>query len=512
LSQTTGEETGRATASGSRLSLGLRGLCAVLAAAHVVAFLAVACGRIRYPYDLEWLEGGVLLHSYEMLAGHPLYRPPSADFIGFPYQPLYMAVVAVLGRVFGLSLPLARAVSLASSLALSGLVGRIVWRETSSRWAAWLAAATVVALFRVTGYWLDLARVDSLFLALLVGGLFCARYVEGPWRAGVSSAVLLILAYKTKQLALPFFVLAPPALYRQGRGKRAALAFLPLVAAPLALDALYEEWCSHGWFSFYMNVIPSGQPVRVGRLPALIQLALADIPVLALLAASGCFVALRPASWSRRLGETWALAPLLGFVATFLAWARPGGFANNLLPAYVFAIVPAYVELHRLAPRLRPHVQSALWGGLAVQFALLGYDPRTQIPGPADYAAGEELVARLRAAPGPVLVPERPWLAVLAGKKPSYHSSAFWEMSFQERPDLIPEDLRRHLASGDYGLVIVGSDPAKIRDSRRWFPPELARAYVCEERLHLPGRALVPFTSSDNTPRVVCAFRGKAEP
>jgi len=484
-----------------------RTACAALAAAHVVAFLVVALARIRYPFDLEWLEGGILQHSYEMLAGRPVYRTPSADFIAFGYQPLYMAVVAALGRFVGLSLPLARGVSLASTLVVTALVGRAVWRETGSVRLAWMAGATFVALFRVTGYWFDLARVDSLFLALLLAALYCARYVDRPWRACLGSAVLLILAYKTKQLALPFAVIVPATLFT--RDRRAALAFIPTIAVPLLLDAWWGQRTTGGWYSFYVSRIPSGQPFHVVRIPAMLSQIARDVPWLVVLAVPGCARALRIGSLSARFQQTWALAAIVGIVATVVPYARPGGFANNLMTTYVFAIIPAFVELHRAEQTFAPGVKALLWGALGAQLVLLGYDPSSQIPKPEDYAAGEELVAMLRATPGPVLVPDRPWIAVLAGKQPGYHSSAFWEMSYQDRDDLIPTDLRQRLASGYYELIVEGVDPARAQLARRWFAPELATYYRCDRQLRLPGRALSPFTGTDTTPRVLCVYRGR---
>ena len=46
--------------------------------------------RLSYPYDLEWMEGGMLLHADRVMQAEPLYVLPSADFIPFIYTPLYL--------------------------------------------------------------------------------------------------------------------------------------------------------------------------------------------------------------------------------------------------------------------------------------------------------------------------------------------------------------------------------------------------------------------------------------
>ena len=321
--------------------------CAALAVAHVVAFLCVALLRWRYPYDLEWMEGGQLVQSYEILAGRFPYRAPSADYIAFPYQPLYAAVVAALGWIFGLSLPLARAVSIASTLACAGLVGRAVWRETGDRAYGLLAAATVLALYRVVGFWFDLARVDSLFMALLVGALYAGRYVEGAWRSCLTSAALFVLAYKTKQLALPFCVLVPPLL--SARSRRAAWAFIPLVLLPLAVDFWLSQRASDGWFSFYVNQVPRAQPYQLSRVIRFPWIVAVQIPVLVGLAAADAARNVRRRPWRAHLSDVWTLATIVGAAVAVAAWARPGGYANNMMTMYIFAVIPGFVALHRMA-------------------------------------------------------------------------------------------------------------------------------------------------------------------
>src|SRR5262245_34590975 len=62
-------------------------------------FVRVVAGRLTHPYDIEWMEGGMLTHSLRLLEGRPIYAAPSADFISYVYQPLYAMVVAALGAV-----------------------------------------------------------------------------------------------------------------------------------------------------------------------------------------------------------------------------------------------------------------------------------------------------------------------------------------------------------------------------------------------------------------------------
>ncbi len=480
-------------------------LCAALSVVHVVGFLTVALLRWRYPYDLEWMEGGQLVQSYEILAGRFPYRAPSADYIAFPYQPLYAAVVAALGWVFGLSLPLARAVSIASTLACAGLVGRIVWRETGDRAYGLLAAAMVLALYRVVGFWFDLARVDSLFMALLVAALYAGRYIEGAWRSCLTSAALFVLAYKTKQLALPFCILVPALLASKSR--RAAWAFVPLVFLPLAVDFWLSQRASGGWFSFYVNEVPRAQPYQLSRLMRFPWVVAVQIPVIVGLAAADALHNVRERPWRANLSDVWTLAMIVGATVTVAAWARPGGYANNMMTMYIFAVIPGFVALHRMASQGASQRQLLLFSALAAQLLWLRYDPMRQIPGPLDYEAGARFVDEIRAIDGPVLVPQRPWIAALAGKAPSYHANAYWERGFMHRTDRVPDDLLRRLDTGFYRLIAVDTDPRAVAETERVVPDEMDRSYVCDRTLALPGRGLDAIAGAPEPgPRLLCRY------
>ena len=160
-----------------------RAVAVLSAAAFLAAFLWVALSRITYPYDLEWMEGGMLTHSLRLLQGKPLFGPPSVDFIPYIYQPFYAMVVAAVGLLTGLSLPVARGVSLVSTAVVAYLLFRTVHRETRDTLVAWIGVGLLFAEYPVVGFWYDLARVDNLFMALTFTGLYVARY-HGAGRGG----------------------------------------------------------------------------------------------------------------------------------------------------------------------------------------------------------------------------------------------------------------------------------------------------------------------------------------
>ena len=77
-------------------------------------------GRVGYPYDLEWMEGGMLHHALRIRLGLGIYVAPNVDFIPYLYTPLYPTLLALFGGPFGVSYALGRAVSI---LGLFGIAG-----------------------------------------------------------------------------------------------------------------------------------------------------------------------------------------------------------------------------------------------------------------------------------------------------------------------------------------------------------------------------------------------------
>src|ERR1700760_1600007 len=189
----------------AQLAAALAGLVAI------GAYLFVALSRLDYPFPLEWLEGNSLVEVHRILAGQPLYPAPTVGHVPDGYSPLYFAVSAAVARVAGVSYLSLRLVSLVSSLACFAVLARLVQRETRSAAAGTAAAGVFAATYFASGTWFDVARVDSLFLALSVGGLYAARHMRGTGGA-IVAGVLLAAAALTKQTGLAEAVAVSAAL------------------------------------------------------------------------------------------------------------------------------------------------------------------------------------------------------------------------------------------------------------------------------------------------------------
>jgi hypothetical protein len=228
----------------ARLAAALAGLVAV------IAYLFVALSRLGYPFAVEWLEGNSLVEVHRILAGQPLYPAPTAGYVPDGYPPLYFAVAAVAARVLGASYLTLRLVSLVSSLACFALLARLVQRETASIAAGIGAAGVFAATYPVTDTWFDVGRVDSLFLALSIGGLYAARWMRGTPGA-ITAGVLLAAAALTKQTGLVEGIAVTAALLAGQRRRLACVAALAELAV-LGISTLVLALTSGGWYVYYV--------------------------------------------------------------------------------------------------------------------------------------------------------------------------------------------------------------------------------------------------------------------
>ena len=104
--------------------------------------------------------------------------------------------------------------------------------------------------------------------------------------------------------------------------------------------------------------------------------------------------------------------------------ARLGGNINTLMPAYTFLCLAPVIILSKLGASSqinttsRAVTQSLVYLLVIAQCVLCRYNPLTRIPDVAMQQSGQRLIERIRQMPGPVLVLEHPYYALLAHKSP----------------------------------------------------------------------------------------------
>jgi hypothetical protein len=409
---------------------------AVLGLAVVVTYLVIALCRLTYPFTVEWLESNSLVEVHRILAGQPLYTPPTVGYVPDGYPPLYFLTSAAAAGVLGVSYVPLRLVSLVSSLVCFALLARLVRCETGSAAAGVAAAGLFAATYFATGTWFDVGRVDSLFLALSVAGLYAARQMCRT-RGAVATGLLLAAAFLTKQngLAEGAAVLAAVA---SGPRRRLALPAAATYGAVLGISTLALGLASHGWYVYYVFQLMSEHTLDHAAIGQFWTVYL--VPALGI---AGCAVVLG----ARRTPLVLLAGSAALIVEGYAALVHSGAAGNDLLPPYLAVALLAGLAMgrrhdallavcvDRLAGRRAGNQRIKLisqWaavvaGGLVIaQSAVLvsGFRPGQAIPTGADQAVGRRLAAGIRALGGTVAVPGDPGLSLMAGLPATAHQDA----------------------------------------------------------------------------------------
>jgi MFS family permease len=395
-------------------------LVAMLSAAATGLYLMLAAKHLGYAGEMDYIEGVMMDHVARLVAGKPIYVKPSVDFISLAYMPGWTVAAAAVARVLGPGFLAGRLVSFAGSLVIGGLVLAILKRETRS-WTIAIAGAGLyyMGYGAAGGGHYDVARPDSLMLALALGALYVLRFTEGTAGA-VVSALMLVAAFFTKQHAVWFGLLT--AVHVWFNERRRLVAFVvPWVLGCAGGYALLAVWLGP-WFTFYTWNLPAHwshvAPIRIEHyLGAGLLGMLGGLTVPALLS-----LMLPEAPWRGKSG-LWMWLGLAGVGTGLLATLDPSAWKHVFIPSMVAMSVLGPLSIWRLmsafgaaSPVVRERAMTAACALLAVQFIPLIYNVHVERPHPHAARAHDALVDYIRGIPGHVIVVEHGYYTTLAGK------------------------------------------------------------------------------------------------
>ena len=485
---------------------------------QLAVLLYVVVRRLAYPYDLEWMEGGMLNHALRLADGQGIYVPPSVDFIPYLYTPLYPWLLAQLGKIFGLSYALGRAVSAVAMVAVVALGAVAVAREAPRcRLPLALAAAAAFAGFYAATYpwvegWYDLVRGDTLQLALGTGGLV-ALFVWARRPALVAvAAALIATSFFAKQTGVLFVAAGGAALLVMNW--RAVPVYVGVAGAIGGGGSWLLDRATDGWYWIYVFQVHQQHDTNVDRFVRSFGYQLGHFPALTAVVLAGLVaVSLRrrelPAS--ARAFLYWSFLFLCGTVIGAIGWSTQWAHWNAYIPAMTFGAIAAGLGLVVLVETLGESAAAVAALALAANLGLTLWSPRRFIPTPADRAAGDRLVARLESLPGEVFIPSHPWYAHLAGKRTYTHRMGILDVTFQgagKKPlpprARVVEGLPESLRSGRFDAVIL-DDKDQLSEL-----PGLAEGYHPDEAL--AGANPHVLTGAATTPRMLWIPRKEPPP
>jgi 4-amino-4-deoxy-L-arabinose transferase-like glycosyltransferase len=419
-------------------------------------FLYAVAGRIGYPFPLEWLEPATSDAVSRILRGLPIYCAPSYEFVASMKTPLYYYVAAAVSPIFGVDLVAGRLVSVVSTAGVCFLLWRFIRREGGSGLWALLGVALFLATYNISRQWYDIARLDTLFLFILMAAAYGLRFWRGA--AGAAGAgVLLAAAYFTKQtvllVAIPLLLMLALAAPR-----RAAVAALAL-ATPVLIGMAILHVSTDGWSTFFLVEVPRNGEIDRSVILSFWTKDLLPPLGLALLTSLGWVAA----QWRcDREGALFHGGLLLGaLLCGWLGRIHVGSTSNALMPIFAVLALMMPLALQRLLQQdaLRQPPRRAL--PLAVhavallQLALLSYDPRGIIPDARDLAAAERLAAFLGGIDGNVLVMDDRYFSRLAGKPASGLDFAVADL-LRVKHSPVPEDFKRSVLDALQAAKFVG--------------------------------------------------------
>ena len=520
----------------SRITDHAPSLAVIAALVFSAMYFLVAIPRIFYPYDLDFLEDSMLMQSLRVADGQPVFVPPNVDFVPHVYMPLYTWLGGLLFKVAGPSFVPLRLLSLGATLATTLLIYWIARRESGLRWIGFVCAGLFLGGYRINGFWYEVVRVDSLFVALILGGLTLGVYAGRSNLRLILSAGVLALAFFTKQtgvligagLAAYLFVTI---------GRRAwlfAITFGVLAIVPLIiLNAVTD-----GWFFYHVFRIGSADPIEVQRVINYVRFELFGMMAgLSALAIGAALIGARRSGSKVIRLQPWLIAIAMAILISGIGRARVGGSANNRMPAYaLLCVAPAILMrewnagrateeegpktndrydhakqsfVNPLAPNAYRWRSELIAVVIVFQFALGVYNPPRYIPSPEMRQSGDRLIRRIASIDGEVLVMMHPYYALLAGKEPSAQIATLWYV--RERGALpLPEDFVARIRGQYYAAIISDEseyfekDPALIALIETYYardeelaesdaPPTLTGVIVRPSVVYVPRQRLSPW-------------------
>jgi Dolichyl-phosphate-mannose-protein mannosyltransferase len=468
-----------------RLAAVLRGLVLVGSVFYIALYAILVCFRLRYPFELEWLEGASVDHVRMILAGKPLYAKPSLEFIPLTYTPGYFYLAAAFSRIIGVGFLPLRLISVVSSVGLLAVTARLASRETGDAHAGILAAGLFGAMFGWTDGWLDLARTDSLFLLLAMLAVYVLRW-HSSTRAMIAAGVLMSLSFLTKQTGL--IIAVPLAAWCAFQGWRAFISFAGTVFVIVMGTSLVLERVFDGWYLYYVFGVPSQHPVAIQSIVGFWRYDFVG-PMPVAVAVSCVYLVWRMLLVERRIAVFYTLAGA-GFVGgAYVSRLHSLSFINVVLPAYLVAALVFAIAVHdcvrRVAGRWTPGSQRrlilALYGLCLLQLIRVGYWPQSFVPSAQDLNAGRLLVHHIAEMPGSVFVVDHGYLPALAGKDMHAHAAVIADVIRGGRTDVekgLADALAEALRTHQFDSVIVSESPSPVRE---WLP--IDKYYRREQRV-----------------------------
>lgn len=487
-----------------RFKINLKFILLCCGAIYIIIYILTAISRMAYPYELEAMEGGMVDHILQILAGEKLYVPPSLNFVPYAYPPFYFYLAAALCKLLGVGFFPLRLISFCASLSIMAMIYLFIRKETHDRSWAVVAAGLFAATYKLSDAWFDLGRIDSLFLFFVLLFAYLIRF--HPARISyISAAAVLLLAALTKQSAL---MIALPLLAYAVFFEKHDWPWLLGTSTVLVgggmwlLNALH-----HGWYKYYIFDL-TGQrwleKIVKQRISGfwtediLKPLSVAVFLFLAFLFSAGS------AEKKKRLFFYAAFAGgMIG--AAWFSRLEYGAYGNALFSAHAMLAIGFGLAMARFwqtevlhESGKYPSQNAFLFVLGLIQFAMLAYNPFILVPNAADRKAGDDLIKTISKLPGDIMIPGHGFLPYLAGK-PRYAQEVAVKNLTRIDQGPVKEKLEKEIESA----IESKRFNALILDKHDWLRPILKRNYDFYKDVFSDPKVFWPVTGKRLRPNFI---------
>ncbi|MCP5494527.1 MAG: glycosyltransferase family 39 protein [Leptospiraceae bacterium] len=211
--------------------------------------------------------------AYQIILDKPVYTDASVEYTPLLYAPSFFYLSALNILIFGKSLFAVRLISIASIFLLIIVVYKLYriifysFSEPVKIFALILSIGLFLACYKATLFWLDLAKVDSLFLFFIATSLYFFIYIIKKESETVVLAILFAifssLLFFTKQTGI-FIGLSTPFVLWFFQKKKSAIIFsitFLLLTSGFMLFFNFSDTASK--YFLYNIELPSTHPLKI---------------------------------------------------------------------------------------------------------------------------------------------------------------------------------------------------------------------------------------------------------
>jgi hypothetical protein len=438
---------------------------------YTLLYFILAVPRLLFPYEIEWFEGIVLDHVLRIVHGKPVFAAPSIEMVNLPYQPLYYFVTAGAMQIFGAGYFAGRFVSFFSVIVSSILIILIIRRETRSWWYAFIGSALFFAAYGVTGFFYEIARIDSLMLTCLIASVAMLLLRKNHFTL-ILSALFLALSFFVKQESVFYFL--PVIIWLALSDKRRALILSFSLILFLSVGVLLFGLESGHWYFYFTFELPRtlSAAIRWDKTIGGVIVYTSSVFAASVIIMSSFWIM----NWStkkEKMHSSMGLLTLLviaGCIQIGVQFGYPGTNKNILMPFVLFLSVTIPIMAWHVGHNSGLQVRNLVLVALLIQFGGLFYSFRNAplvVFTRKDYQSGERFMKELRSLPGDVLLPEHGFISFQAGKKTFAHTYVVNE--YRSIRDSISARLGNEwedaFTAQKYTAIIVDKNPSGAYDS-----------------------------------------------